>query len=1115
MSRSGRRPRSRARGLPPLEPDEDDALVALQALRGTALRDRVCTDANLRAQAILDELNAPPRMIEPGLAVAPSTGSRKPPSIGTIQSLRKSILRSTWRGRRAGSVAASVSDERALEEAAARLAALVESSPSIAAYAAQNPSFRPSSLLTAGDVFKKGFQDIFQDIRSVLHFNGRWRSEHTELSAGDPHIDACERDQYRHFVFRVLEPGRVDITLSAIKGDPDLFVCCTNEYPTQDAHTWRSAGEGSDSITLSFERVPTLVYIGVRGAAEGENKFRLTAGSKKVIQLVPGEPVVSSVKPGKYAYFKYHHSARGKSVRIKLTSLKGDTDLFVCVTNQTPTEEKSTWKSNADGDDVVTIWPSDPNYRYGWYFVGVRGFELSKTDLEFEVVCLAEKNAKKDEVKATLALAAKNYNKDKKKAKQEEMADAELYGIVKGGSDAEGGITTGGEGASSDGEASGDGTEGGEGGGGGRGKSRHKKKRKDRRGKKTHAHAFGSVSRAGIQYGIPESVARLLRAGQVPEDSISVRPGAAAGASGAASGAASGTATPGERLAAPPRSVLLASLLEITSEGPEGPSASEAEPGRTGPGARGRRGAPNRRGPRGCPRPSARRIRRLRPARPPRDSSSYPASPPPGEETPAPASDADLGGALAAPSTEELFFPPSSSSSSLPTDPAAAAALERGGRHFASAPQLVPGPVPPAPAPLAHAPAHAPARRVPRHAASAPQLAAGPHPSPGPAPAPPRPRPRLPPRQQRLPSYPPRPPAAAPAGPFEAVAAAGPRRKPPAGPGAGPASAALMPGIELGPAALLIEEPASPWLKRRTLPPGRLRSRLPPDPRPPVLVLPSGPPPLDWADRRIMELRGESPRRSPSPDASGSLPPSQRPRPLAAAPAHNARGVPLAPSPAPDPGGRRAGLSGSASAPLLRPSPLPAAWKNAHLLHGPAESAARLSTLYQSRTVKLPEVPGAKPPRRGAKAHGKPKEAPPPPAPPKPETPAAAKPPQDFEASNPAVQRELEKAAGLKPPPPKPRKSSLKPSRFASEASGGPASSGRAGRAPPPRPWTRDPESRAASREARMQLPISNSMRIRRIELEHAPAPDRDGAARPAPEPDREAGAKPDAVAAE
>ena len=82
--------------------------------------------------------------------------------------------------------------------------------------------------------------------------------------------------QFAYQYYKVVVPTKsmtLNVTVEALSGDPDIFVCNRNTNPNQKHHTWSSAGMGSDEVYLEpgdANFYPGAFYIGIYGAYDTE-----------------------------------------------------------------------------------------------------------------------------------------------------------------------------------------------------------------------------------------------------------------------------------------------------------------------------------------------------------------------------------------------------------------------------------------------------------------------------------------------------------------------------------------------------------------------------------------------------------------------------------------------------------------------------------------------------------------------------------------------------------------------------------------------------------------------------------------------------------------------------
>lgn len=100
----------------------------------------------------------------------------------------------------------------------------------------------------------------------------------------------------------------------------------------------------------------------------------------EIEQLELGQPIRSSVRQFNYVYYKVPLRVRA-NLRITVTCLSGDPDVFVANDTTAPTIDDHVWRSGGKGDDVVDVETSHPRYTLGQYYIGIYAI----CDSEFEV----------------------------------------------------------------------------------------------------------------------------------------------------------------------------------------------------------------------------------------------------------------------------------------------------------------------------------------------------------------------------------------------------------------------------------------------------------------------------------------------------------------------------------------------------------------------------------------------------------------------------------------------------------------------------------------------------------------------------------------------------------
>jgi hypothetical protein len=119
---------------------------------------------------------------------------------------------------------------------------------------------------------------LFQQVdRALRAANASIHPESQELAPGLPKefvVDAQTYNYYKIVVAPLCRTQCFKLTLEALKGDPDLYMCM-EEFPTEQRHTWKSAGDGNDTIVVHAPHSATVYYVGVFGYYYSE--YRITA----------------------------------------------------------------------------------------------------------------------------------------------------------------------------------------------------------------------------------------------------------------------------------------------------------------------------------------------------------------------------------------------------------------------------------------------------------------------------------------------------------------------------------------------------------------------------------------------------------------------------------------------------------------------------------------------------------------------------------------------------------------------------------------------------------------------------------------------------------------------
>eukprot|EP00276_Gloeochaete_wittrockiana_P000544 CAMPEP_0184677376 /NCGR_PEP_ID=MMETSP0308-20130426/88845_1 /TAXON_ID=38269 /ORGANISM="Gloeochaete witrockiana, Strain SAG 46.84" /LENGTH=638 /DNA_ID=CAMNT_0027125261 /DNA_START=451 /DNA_END=2367 /DNA_ORIENTATION=+ len=211
----------------------------------------------------------------------------------------------------------------------------------------------------------------------------RWESEHQVLEPGRELHGTVEANGYKYFRMAIVELGRVMLRMNTSTGETILYACNTNEYPTKERSTWRSTSCPSHSpiqTTLiidptdpSFKLGP--LFVGILGCVTSDFNINVVASYHRLLDNGRCDTVSLAEKGVRYYKIKCPDERSRLVVDMHLT--KGDMPTcYVSTSEQFPTEEKHTWRSTSKlgaTDTVLCIYPTDVNFRVGWFYVAVIG----------------------------------------------------------------------------------------------------------------------------------------------------------------------------------------------------------------------------------------------------------------------------------------------------------------------------------------------------------------------------------------------------------------------------------------------------------------------------------------------------------------------------------------------------------------------------------------------------------------------------------------------------------------------------------------------------------------------------------------------------------------------
>jgi len=205
----------------------------------------------------------------------------------------------------------------------------------------------------------------------------------TQLMNGVPQSDTLQQGHWDYFSFDVPTAGvDVSIIITAITGDPDLYVSSLTDRPNQTNFQYAGFAFGGDAIAI--ENSPnTTWYIGVY--AYLNTTFTIAAymndGSNRTMMLlVNGVPQTGVVNSGHYRYYDFYVTQQVAQLTFTLARTVGNPDLYVRNDGQLPSKDFFQWSSAAFGNDIIYITPGQP----GEYQIAIYGGSTSNYTIKAE-----------------------------------------------------------------------------------------------------------------------------------------------------------------------------------------------------------------------------------------------------------------------------------------------------------------------------------------------------------------------------------------------------------------------------------------------------------------------------------------------------------------------------------------------------------------------------------------------------------------------------------------------------------------------------------------------------------------------------------------------------------
>eukprot|EP01006_Ploeotia_vitrea_P032269 TRINITY_DN64533_c0_g2_i1.p1 TRINITY_DN64533_c0_g2~~TRINITY_DN64533_c0_g2_i1.p1 ORF type:complete len:2597 (-),score=1385.65 TRINITY_DN64533_c0_g2_i1:818-8563(-) len=207
-----------------------------------------------------------------------------------------------------------------------------------------------------------------------------------QLENGRPQRGTVQKHAMQYYTFFNKENEDVEITVSPIDGTPQLFVAANVTkgsfpiYGRPDTYQYRSSYWSAGA----WKRIEAtdkhfchncLWHIGVYG--NHASNYTITVSSaRRTIELIDGEAQRAHVNADEWAYFSFVVTRPNVEMRFILTSITGDSDLFISTATHHPDAQHSQFRAYNSGSDAVIIHADQVNHTSP-YYIGVKGYRPS------------------------------------------------------------------------------------------------------------------------------------------------------------------------------------------------------------------------------------------------------------------------------------------------------------------------------------------------------------------------------------------------------------------------------------------------------------------------------------------------------------------------------------------------------------------------------------------------------------------------------------------------------------------------------------------------------------------------------------------------------------------
>lgn len=174
----------------------------------------------------------------------------------------------------------------------------------------------------------------------------------------------------------VMEVGYIELYVSQC--NTEVSKCAGNFLPNTTNYLQTTAGH-PDKTYLTIDRndpKSSIYIVGVKSISF-YSVYQLSASFENtILSLQAGIAVLDHVNMDESNYFSFFLNQQPfVKIKISLTVISGDPDLYISLTSQHPSYSNSTWGSNLFGPDTLTIDPTHDSQacRQCTYYIAVEG----------------------------------------------------------------------------------------------------------------------------------------------------------------------------------------------------------------------------------------------------------------------------------------------------------------------------------------------------------------------------------------------------------------------------------------------------------------------------------------------------------------------------------------------------------------------------------------------------------------------------------------------------------------------------------------------------------------------------------------------------------------------